>query len=156
MFLTLVTVTHIFICFLLIGIVLLQQGKGADVGATFGGGSNTLFGASGADTLLTKVTTTLAVLFMVTSVILASDTKIALKAGSDSIFGSGDFDEVKPVESAPAEADKNSNTEQPASPAAKAEDTKTQAQPGAEAVVVDTTKPPAEVPAETAPQPQAN
>ena len=68
---TIVTVAHLFICLLLIGLVLLQQGKGADLGATFGGGSQTVFGASGADTLLTKVTTSLAALFMVTSLTLA-------------------------------------------------------------------------------------
>ena len=68
---TLVTFVHVSVCLLLVGIVLLQQGKGADAGATFGGGSQTFFGASGADTLLTKVTTGLALLFMVTSVVLA-------------------------------------------------------------------------------------
>jgi len=52
-------------------LVLLQQGKGADAGATFGGGSNTLFGAGGADTFLTKATTVLAFLFMSTSFALA-------------------------------------------------------------------------------------
>ncbi len=75
MFTTLVTVVHIFICAMLILIVLLQQGKGADVGATFGGGSNTLFGASGADNLLTRVTTITAFCFMITSVYLASHNK---------------------------------------------------------------------------------
>jgi preprotein translocase subunit SecG len=56
---------------MLILIVLLQQGKGADMGATFGGGGNTLFGASGADNLLTRVTTITAFFFMCTSVYLA-------------------------------------------------------------------------------------
>jgi preprotein translocase subunit SecG len=68
------TAFHVFICLILIGVVLLQQGRGADVGATFGGGSNTLFGASGADTFLTKFTTITAVLFMVTSLVLAMQT----------------------------------------------------------------------------------
>ena len=68
---TLVTIVHLFICVFLILIVLLQQGKGADVGATFGGGGNTMFGASGADTFLTKVTTFVAICFMLTSVVLA-------------------------------------------------------------------------------------
>ena len=70
---TLVTVIHcFFVCPMLIIIVLLQQGKGADMGATFGGGSNTVFGASGADNLLTRVTTVLAVVFMCTSLYLAA------------------------------------------------------------------------------------
>ena len=68
---TILNTVHVFICFALIGIVLLQQGKGADVGAAFGGGGNTFFGASGADNLLTRVTTVIAGCFMVTSVLLA-------------------------------------------------------------------------------------
>lgn len=51
--------------------MLLQQGKGADAGATFGGGGNTMFGASGADNFLTRVTTIVAFCFMFTSVFLA-------------------------------------------------------------------------------------
>lgn len=71
MIIQLVTVVHLFICVFLVLIVLLQHGKGADMGASFGGGSQTLFGASGADNLLTRVTTGLAGLFMITSLILA-------------------------------------------------------------------------------------
>jgi len=53
-------------------IVLLQTGKGADMGATFGGGSSqTLFGSTGATTFLTKSTTFVAIAFMVTSLVLA-------------------------------------------------------------------------------------
>jgi len=53
-------------------IVLLQTGKGADMGAAFGGGSSqTLFGSTGASTFLTKATTAAAVIFMVTSLGLA-------------------------------------------------------------------------------------
>jgi preprotein translocase subunit SecG len=51
-------------------LVLLQQGKGASAGAVLGGSSNTLFGASGANTVLTKVTTGFAIAFMFTSVVL--------------------------------------------------------------------------------------
>ena len=61
---------HLVLCVALIGLVLLQQGKGADVGATFGGGNNTLFGAGGAVNMITKVTTTVAISFMVTSILL--------------------------------------------------------------------------------------
>lgn len=73
MFFTIVTVVHVFACVVLITIVLLQHGRGADAGATFGGGSNSLFGAGGADTFLTKATTGLAALFMLTSITLAAD-----------------------------------------------------------------------------------
>jgi len=67
-----VIVIHIIVCIALIMIVLLQTGKGADMGAAFGGGSsNTLFGATGASTFLSKLTTVAAVAFMLTSLILA-------------------------------------------------------------------------------------
>jgi preprotein translocase subunit SecG len=61
---------HIFSCLFLIVVVLLQTGKGADMGAVFGGGSQTLFGSSGAGNFLTRLTTTTAIVFMVTSLIL--------------------------------------------------------------------------------------
>ena len=67
-----VIVIHIIVCIALIMIVLLQTGKGADMGAAFGGGSsNTLFGATGASSFLGKMTTAVAVVFMLTSLILA-------------------------------------------------------------------------------------
>jgi len=67
----LVTSLHIFICVVLIILVLVQQGQGADAGVSFGGGGNTFFGASGADTFITKFTTALALCFMLTSVYLS-------------------------------------------------------------------------------------
>jgi len=74
----LVSTFHIFVSVLLIAIVLLQQGKGADMGATFGGGSNTVFGASGADNLLSRVTRIIAFLFMATSLFLAANARRGL------------------------------------------------------------------------------
>ena len=68
----LVIVLHIIVCLALIMIVLLQTGKGADMGAAFGGGSSqTLFGSAGASTFLSKATTAAAIVFMITSLILA-------------------------------------------------------------------------------------
>lgn len=62
---------HCVLCVALIGLVLVQQGKGADAGATFGGGGgNTVFGAAGATDFITKLTTALAIGFMVTSIFL--------------------------------------------------------------------------------------
>ena len=61
---------HVFACLFLIVVVLLQTGKGADMGAVFGGGSQTLFGSSGAGNFLTKLTTGTAIAFMLTSLIL--------------------------------------------------------------------------------------
>lgn len=64
----LLTLVHILVSFFLIGVVLLQTGKRADLAGAFGGGgSQTAFGARGAATLLSKATTVAAVLFFVTS-----------------------------------------------------------------------------------------
>jgi preprotein translocase subunit SecG len=67
-----VTTLHIVVCLALIAIVLLQQGKGADIGAAFGAGaSQTVFGGRGAGSFLSKLTTGSAIVFMVTSLILS-------------------------------------------------------------------------------------
>ena len=63
-------ILHILICLVLILIVLLQAGKGADMGAAFGGSSQTVFGSSGAGTFLGKMTAGVAILFMLTSLAL--------------------------------------------------------------------------------------
>jgi preprotein translocase subunit SecG len=68
---TAVVAIHVIVCITIVIVVLLQQGKGADVGAVFGGSSSTVFGASGAGNLLTKITWGCAVLFFATSVFLA-------------------------------------------------------------------------------------
>lgn len=67
----LLTIIHLFVCFFLILVVLLQTGKGADIAAAFGGTSQTAFGARGAATLLSKLTTGSAIIFMITSFTLA-------------------------------------------------------------------------------------
>ena len=65
-------VVHVTVSIALIMIVLLQTGKGADMGAAFGGGSSqTLFGSTGASTFLSKATTGVAIIFMLTSLALA-------------------------------------------------------------------------------------
>ena len=66
------TVLHVILCLALIAIVLLQSGKGADIGSAFGGaGSQAVFGSMGTPTILGKITATIAVLFAVTSFTLA-------------------------------------------------------------------------------------
>jgi preprotein translocase subunit SecG len=62
---------HIIVCISMCIIILLQQGKGADIGAVFGGSSQTVFGASGAGNALTKATWLLAAIFFSTSIFLA-------------------------------------------------------------------------------------
>ncbi len=83
---------HFIVCFVLIAVVLLQRGKGADLGASLGGGgANTIFGSRGAGNFLTKITTASAITFMCTSLSLsylgyqASDVRL--------------FDESTPIES---------------------------------------------------------
>lgn len=68
---TLLIIVHVLVCFFLVGIVLLQHGKGADIGASFGGSSQSVFGTEGPVPLLNKITTAVAVIFMITSVSLA-------------------------------------------------------------------------------------
>ena len=69
---TIIMGLHVSVCVLLILIVLLQSGKGAEMGASIGGGgSQTFFGAAGPANILTKITTGVAIIFMVTSLTLA-------------------------------------------------------------------------------------
>jgi preprotein translocase subunit SecG len=69
---TFLYVLHFLACFILIGVVLLQRGKGQDLGASLGGGSaNTIFGSRGAGNFLTRITTASAIIFMGTSLSLS-------------------------------------------------------------------------------------
>ncbi len=80
------TVLHVMVCLVLVIVVLLQHGKGADIGAVFGGGaSSTVFGSRGAGNFLTKLTTASALIFMVTSLSLAY---IANTTGTSDLFES--------------------------------------------------------------------
>ena len=92
------TIIHVIICLILIVAVLLQSGKAADLAGAFGGGgSQSAFGPRGAQTLLSKVTTTCAVLFMITSMglwILSS------RQGGSVLSG----EEAPPVKDQPAAA----------------------------------------------------
>jgi len=63
---TIVVVIHILVCLALIFIVLLQHGKGAGIGAAFGGSSQTVFGSTGAAPFLAKLTAAAAIIFMLT------------------------------------------------------------------------------------------
>jgi preprotein translocase subunit SecG len=65
-----ITILHIVACLILVLVVLLQAGKGANMGAAFGGSSQTVFGSSGAGTFLGKMTATIAIIFMLTSLVL--------------------------------------------------------------------------------------
>ena len=69
MLVTLLVILHVIVCLFLIGVVLIQQGKSADLAGAFGGqGSQTAFGPRGASNLLTRLTTWSAIIFMLTSI----------------------------------------------------------------------------------------
>ncbi|MEJ2453906.1 MAG: preprotein translocase subunit SecG [Candidatus Thiodiazotropha sp.] len=69
---TILVVFHIFLAIGLVGLILIQHGKGADMGAAFGSGaSGTVFGAKGSASFLTRLTAGLATLFFVTSMVMA-------------------------------------------------------------------------------------
>ena len=66
------TIVHVLMCFAIIAIVLLQAGKGADIGSAFGGaGSQAVFGSMGTPTVLGKITGAIAIIFTLTSFSLA-------------------------------------------------------------------------------------
>ena len=76
---TFLLAVHVMVALFLIFIVLIQSGKGAELGAAFGGSSQTLFGSRGAATFFSKLTTIAAVAFMLTSLSLAI---VSTKSGS--------------------------------------------------------------------------
>ena len=80
---TVFTIIHITVCIALVCIVLLQTGKGASLGAAFGGATQTVFGASGGAGFFEKLTTAIAVIFMVTSLLL---TYVSAKRGGETIM----------------------------------------------------------------------
>jgi preprotein translocase subunit SecG len=91
---TALIVLHLVICIALIMIVLLQTGKGSEIGAVFGSSSQTLFGSTGGSTFFGKLTAGVAIVFMITSLILASR--------SSRVTGESVMEGVKPAVTAPA------------------------------------------------------
>ncbi len=99
---TLLLILHITVSFLLIFIVLIQGGKGAEMGAAFGGGSGqTLFGSRGTTSFLSKMTTGIAVLFMLTSLMLAI---VNVKDKGGSVVTAPASQGTVPTDTAPAPA----------------------------------------------------
>jgi preprotein translocase subunit SecG len=88
-------VIHVIVCLFLIGVVLLQQGKSADLAGAFGGqGSQTAFGPRGAANLLTKLTTWGAILFMVISISLTI--LLARQSGNHSVLAGTPSEQTTP------------------------------------------------------------
>lgn len=82
---TIIIIVHVIAAIAIVGLVLLQQGKGADAGASFGAGaSQTVFGASGSGNFLVRATTISAVIFFVTSLSLAIFAKNQAGTGTTS------------------------------------------------------------------------
>lgn len=95
---------HVFVGVVLIGLVLMQHGKGADAGAAFGSGaSSTVFGARGAATFLSRATAWLVAIFFVTSLLLAYIVTSAPQRGSVVSSEAPAPDVVVPQESRPAD-----------------------------------------------------
>lgn len=122
------TVVHVIVCIVLIVSVLLQRGRGAEIGAVFGGGgSSTVFGSRGAGNFLSRLTTGAAVVFFATSLTLA----ILGSGRTGSVFGdapppaAGDaatpaadaFEEVAPPTAPPAAGEPAPADPAPADPA---------------------------------------
>jgi preprotein translocase subunit SecG len=111
---------HVTVCLFLIMVVLLQTGKGADLAGAFGGGgSQTAFGARGATTLLHKLTTGSAVIFMITSLALAivasrPSGSVVEDPGAAAGAVSSPATEAEPTSAEPLEStDPAATTEQP-------------------------------------------
>src|SRR4249920_771573 len=104
-----ITVIHVLVSIGLILVVLLQTGKGAEVGAVFGGSSSTIFGSSGAGNFLTRLTTGMAIVFMMTSLTLGY---FSGKRASSTIFDN------RAAPAAPATKPQAPATPAPAAPAA--------------------------------------
>jgi preprotein translocase subunit SecG len=123
---TFVTVLHVLVCLILIVVVLLQRGKGAEIGAVFGGGaSSTVFGSRGAGNFFTRLTTGAAILFMVTSLTLSY---MATRDAQDTLFPDGVPEEEEPAAEAETAPEDSPFVEvpavaepQPEAPAAEAQ-----------------------------------
>lgn len=113
---TLVIIVHIIACFLMIGAILLQSGKGAEIGAAFGGSSQTVFGSRGPANFLSKFTVVVAMVFMLTSLSLAILAKE--KTFSSTVIDLKKKETSQPAPAAPAEkpaSDSHSSGDAPAS-----------------------------------------
>jgi preprotein translocase subunit SecG len=134
-------VIHCVLCVTLVIVVLLQQGKGADMGAALGGSSSTVFGAGGATDFFTKLTTSIAVAFMATSILLLRF--YATAAGSahsiaNPMEGSVFQQEVQAQKAAAAQAAQAAEDAKAQAPAApKTDDGVAAPPPAAQAVAVD-------------------
>lgn len=107
---------HVLVSIALIGLVLIQQGKGADAGASFGGGaSQTVFGSAGSATFLTRATKWLAVVFFSTSLALAYLARVNAEAQNSALFPGGPV-AVQPAGDVPAAPSAPPSSDVPVAP----------------------------------------
>lgn len=134
---------HIILCAILIGIVLLQQGKGADAGAILSGGTDSVLGAGSAGNFVTRLTTTLAITFMVTSVILVRAYKYAPHPESAAVTNGLEgsvmeevADQATPITAEVTDTDQSADDAQaPVAATSEADDKTAESSAEAEAVV---------------------
>ncbi|WP_026878282.1 preprotein translocase subunit SecG [Ignatzschineria larvae DSM 13226] len=106
MFQNLIYVFHVVVCLIIIGLVLVQQGKGANIGASFGqGASGTVFGAAGKANFLARMTKWMVVLFFITSLVMMFN--------SGKITASKSVIDSLPVQQVPMIGGQTSTTSQP-------------------------------------------
>ncbi len=100
-FYVVLVILHVLVCFVLMGVILLQSGQAADIAGAFGGsGSQTAFGPRGAATFLSRATTWCAVMFMFTSIALAVHVSTTSGGAGRSILEQ--FSKPTPKSAAPA------------------------------------------------------
>ncbi len=103
-----ITTLHVIVCFILVLVVLLQSGKGADLAGAFGGGSTqTAFGSRGPASFLSKLTTIAAIIFMLTSIGLSL---ISTQKASKSVL-EGTAEETVVPESSAADEEVSDDTD---------------------------------------------
>lgn len=141
---TFISIIHVFVCFVLMFVVLLQQGKGGGMGSAFGGSSAQVFGGSGAGNILTRATGICAGVFMLTSISLAylasaKDSGLRAKIAAEEAQkkqGTRTAEEAPPAPATSASTEKNEapKTETPApATSGSATDTSTSTTPKAPA-----------------------
>lgn len=103
---TLIVVVHVVVAVAVVGLVLIQQGKGADAGAAFGGGaSQTVFGSQGSGSFLTRVTSVMALVFFLTSFSLAVLAKQRAEVAGQVGIPAAQESRTAPADRAASEAD---------------------------------------------------
>ena len=125
----LIILLHVIASVALIAIVLLQTGKGAEMGAAFGGASQTLFGGSGSSSFLSKLTTGAAVVFMITCLVLSYRSSTLSVGGGRSIMPETSTEAPKAEPAAPQPVLPEARPVQPETPSPAQQPSAQQAPP---------------------------